>query len=272
MAMEPAARALPIVSMADAIADWREGLLNYKIWLHLALSDVRLKYRRTAIGPFWITLSTGLLIVAISLVFSGLLGRTFSEFVPYGAAGIISWYYIASGMSEGCVAIVSNSNIYKNLPAPFSFTVLRLLVRNLIVFAHNFLIFVAIAVILQINFLPSLPKFLVSLALVTINLAWIIMVLSVLTTRYRDIQQMVGSSISILFLVTPIFWEKKALSATWIYRLNPFTYFIDALRVPLVGGDGWATACFMLVVFAIVGWVVALSILGYCRKRIAFWL
>jgi len=195
-----------------------------------------------------------------------------SEFVPYASAGIISWYFIASALNEGCIAIVSSANIYKSISVPFSYSILRMLTRGLIVYAHNFLIFVVVAAILGINFLTSLPQFLVGLFLVTLNLAWMVTILSVLTTRYRDIQQLIGAIITILFLITPIFWEKKALSATWIYQLNPFTYFIDALREPLLGGDGWTTAALVLVAFALIGWSIAFAVFAYGQRRIVFWL
>jgi ABC-type polysaccharide/polyol phosphate export permease len=231
-----------------------------------------MKYRRTAIGPFWITASTGLTILAISLVFSRLLGRTMAEFVPYGAAGIISWYFIASALNEGCSAIVSNASIYKSISAPYSYAIFRMLTRGLIVFAHNFLIFVVVAITFQINFLAAIPQFLLGLILVVINLGWMVTVLSVMTTRYRDIQQIIGALVTILFLITPIFWEKKAISATWIFQLNPFTYFIDAVRIPLIGGDGWGTACLLLCGFAFVGWTIAMFVFDYGHRRIIFWL
>lgn len=258
--------------LADALEDWRDGIRNYDVWMHLAVSDIRMKYRRTAIGPFWITASTGLTILAISLVFSRLLGRSMADFVPYASAGIISWYFIASALNEGCIAIVSNATIYKSISAPFSYAILRMLTRGLIVFSHNFLIFVVVAVVLGINFLPNIPQLLLGLVLVTINLGWMVTVLAVLTTRYRDIQQLIGAVITILFLVTPIFWEKKALSETWIFQLNPFTYFIDALREPLLSGDGGGFACLVLCGFAVVGWTLAMVVFGYGQRRIIFWL
>jgi len=261
-----------IFVLSGALEDWREGLRNYEVWLHLATSDIRMKYRRTAIGPFWITASTGLTILGISLVFSRLLGQSMAEFVPYSAAGIISWYFIASCLTEGCDAIVSNGNIYKSISAPYSYAILRMLTRGLIVFAHNFLIFVIVALTLQINFLPAVPRFLVALCLVVINLGWMVTVLSVMTTRYRDIQQIIGALVNILFLITPIFWVKGALTDTWIFKLNPFTYFIDALRAPLIGGDEWGSACLMLVLFSIIGWTLTMFVFAYGQRRIIFWL
>ena len=145
--------------LSDALDDWRSGLRNYDVWVHLAVSDIRMKYRRTAIGPFWITASTGLTILAISLVFSRLLGKSMSEFVPYASAGIITWYFIANALNEGCIAIVSNASIYRSVSAPFSYAILRMLTRGLIVFAHNFLIFVVVALVVGINFLPQLRSF-----------------------------------------------------------------------------------------------------------------
>lgn len=265
-----AARSAHVVS--EGLADWVEGLRKHRVWMHLALTDVRLKYRRTALGPFWITASTGILILAISAVFSQLLGRKLSDFVPFGAAGIIAWYFIASVLAEGCLAIVSSATVYQSIPAPYSLSILRMLFRNLIVFAHNFIIFVALAVLLGINFLPAVPALLVSLLLVTANAGWMATLLAVLTARYRDVQQLVSSAISILFLVTPVFWEKSALEASWIFVFNPFTYAIDAIRGPLIGADGWGKACVVLACLAPLGWLAAVGVLGATRRRIVFWL
>ena len=256
----------------QAIEDWKSGFRNYPLWTRLALSDIRMKYRRTAIGPFWITASTGLTICAITLVYSKLLGSDLAEFLPFGAAGIISWYFIASGLTEGCNAIVADASIYKSTVTPYSNAILRMLTRDLIIFAHNLLIFIIIALILRINFLPNLPEFMLSVVLVTINIGWMATALAVITTRYRDVQQIIGALITILFLITPIFWDKKTLSTSWIYQMNPFTYFIDALREPLIGGPDWASSCLVLSGFAVVGWLLALTIFQYGRNRLVFWL
>ena len=68
--------------------DIKEGFVNISLPLFLAQADIRQRYRRSTLGPFWITISTGVMITCIGVLFSTLLKSPFKEFIPYVSDGI----------------------------------------------------------------------------------------------------------------------------------------------------------------------------------------
>ncbi len=99
--------------------------------------DIRQRYRRTMIGPFWITLSMAVMVATLGVLYSSLFKLEISEFIPYLAAGFCIWFLIAAMINEGTTLFVQADGIIRNTSLPIATHVYRLMTRNLITFAHN---------------------------------------------------------------------------------------------------------------------------------------
>src|SRR5258708_94942 len=149
------------VASRSATADIVSSLKRYSLAGMLGWQDVRQRYRRSAVGPFCLTISMGAMIGSIGVVFRHIFKTPMSGFLPFLAAGMILWGLVSSVINEGCTGFIAAEGIIKQLPIPLNVHILRLLWRNLIIFAHNLVIFplvlLAVGRPLNLNALISIP-------------------------------------------------------------------------------------------------------------------
>lgn len=252
-------------------------LANKQINLALMLGwqDVKQRYRRSKIGPFWLTLSMGIMILALSIVFSSVTNVPSKDFIPYLAAGIIVWTFISTVLTEGCLAFINSEQLMKQLPIPYITHIYRVIWRNLIIMAHNFIIMPLLFLFFFRSLTVDVLLLIPGLFLIVINLVWITLMLAILCTRFRDLTQITSSLVQILFYITPIIWIPSMLSGrkNLIFTtFNPFYHLIEVIRAPLLGVSVGYISWVYLVILAIVGWIMLIFLYGKYKNRIAYWL
>ncbi|CAI8751916.1 ABC transporter permease [Methylocaldum szegediense] len=258
-----------------AWSDIKAATKRYSLVGMLGWQDVRQRYRRSFLGPFWLTVSMAVMIGTIGVVFGQIFSSPMTEFLPFLAAGIIFWGFMSSIINEGCTSFISAEAIIKQLPFPLFVHILRMVWRNILLLAHNFVIFpLALLVVGKpLNWLAliSIPGFL----LVIINLTWVALILSVLCTRYRDLPQMVGNLLQVLFYLTPVIWMPTLLpkrAGLFFLDANPAYHLLELIRSPLLGQMPSLTNWVVSLALAFAGWSIALAIYGRFKCRIAYWL
>lgn len=265
-------RKSPTVSaLSDIVAATR----RYPLIGMLGWQDVRQRYRRSALGPLWLTISMGVMIGTIGIVFGTIFKSPMQEFLPFIAIGIILWGFISTVITEGCTAFITAEGIIKQLPIPLFVHVLRMIWRNMLILGHNIVIFPIILLVFltplhMIAFLSIL-----GFVLLLINLTWIALILSVVCARYRDLAQIVTSALQVVFYVTPIMWMPKNLphrAGLYLLDFNPAYHLLQIVRAPLLGDMPDAINWEVSGALAIVGWVIAIALYGRYKRRIAYWL
>jgi ABC-2 type transport system permease protein/lipopolysaccharide transport system permease protein len=252
---------------------WR-GWRDYReLWLTVGLYDIRKRYRRSVLGPFWITVSVGTFILGLSFIYAPLVGGDMKSFLPFIAFGFIAWQFISQLLLDGCNVFIANGPIIQQLRAPLSVYIYQTVWRHLIILAHNFLIYVVVAI--AFGLWPSWQTLLVipGILLVCINGLSFGMLLGTLCARYRDIPPIVTTITQMMFLLTPILWRPDQVPGReFVYELNPFFYFVQVIREPLEGVSPslfvWAVA----VGLTAVGFLVSLLFYSRFRNRIVYWL
>ena len=266
---------LPKAGMGVAIQDITEGVRKYRLALIFGWQDVAQRYRRSRVGAFWLTINMAVFIGALGLIFGTLFQSEMREFLPYLCAGVIMWGFISTTLSEGCAAFSGSDGIILQVRMPLFVHIMRVLWRNIIILGHNIIIFPIIALIMshQMNFniLWALP----GLIIVILNVAWMILVLSVVCARFRDMMQVMANILQVLFYATPIMWMVKILPdhvskafITW----NPFYHFIELVRAPLLGVAPTFLNWVVPICLLIAGWAFAVAFYGKYRWRVAYWL
>lgn len=262
-------------TISTAVTDIVAALVRYNLVGMLGWQDVLQRYRRSALGPFWLTISMGVMIGTIGIVFGQIFKAPMDEFLPFLAIGIILWNFILPVITEGCVGFVAAEGIVKQLPIPIFVHILRIVWRNVLIFGHNLIIFPLVLVIVSKPLSWFALVSIVGFALLLINLVWMVLVLSVFCTRYRDMPQMVSSILQVFFYLTPIMWMPSLLperASMLLLDLNPFYHLLEIVRAPLLGQApsdlNWAVSLSM----AIIGWLFALAFYGRYKCRIAYWL
>ncbi len=252
--------------------DLIEALSQFVLWGYLARQDINIRYRRSRIGPFWITISMVIFCIALGIVYSQLFKTKISELLPFLTIGMMVWGFISSCIGDMPNLFVDNASFMKDMRINPLTILLRVLTRNIIIFAHNLIILVGVYVYFDIwpgwVGLLFIPGFI----LVLLNLAAIGIPLSIIGARYRDINQITQSVLQVLFFITPIFWFPRLLSAdNWIIAANPLGYFIDLVRSPLLGHlpgiISWVGSLILLFVSSI----FAIVVYRKNSARIVFW-
>jgi len=259
--------------MKRSFFDVIEGLKRADLWLFLGWHDVKQRYRRSTLGPFWITLASLLFVGAMTLVYSALFRQDIKSFLPLAACGIVVWTLIAGCISEGCNLFITASTTIKQVPAPLTVHSFRLIWTQLIYFLHNLLVvFIALSAT-GIFFSLKTLLFFPAIALLTLNLAWMALFLGIMSARFRDMPLIIQSLITGLFMATPVLWQISYLppERQWIAYINPFTYLIEIVRLPLLGIAPSYHIWLAVFVMAVIGWVLALITYGKARTRLAYW-
>ena len=268
----------PVTTLPD-VSQWRmaardvaEGLRAHRVWMMLARMDIRQRYRRSVLGPFWITITMIIWILAVGPLYGHLLGIGSNDFIPYVAMGIITWGLISGVLLDGAGAFVGAENLVRSVKLPYTVHIFRVLQRNLIIFAHNLLAFLPFMVFLGIwpkwTWLAAIPGVL----LVLIAAVPTAFLLGTLSARYRDLQQIIASIVQLAFFMTPIFWKAELLKdRAYIADYNPFQMLLEGVRRPIVEGIPPAQTYLRIGVLIVVLYLVAAPFFVRYRRRLAFW-
>ena len=241
----------------------------------LGWHDVRGRYRRSAIGPFWLTISMGVMIASIGIVFGKIFNIPMDEYLPFLAAGIILWAFITGTINEGCTGFIEAEGMIKQLRIPLFVHILRVLWRNLLILAHNILILPLVLLVMGkgigLEALLAIP----GLLLVSMCLSWVALLFAILCVRYRDLPQIVASVLQVAFYITPIIWmpslRPDRMGATFL-QFNPLYHLLELIRAPLLGAAPSSASWVVVLVIAVLGWGFTLLVFSRLRHRVAYWL
>lgn len=258
-----------------ALIDIMSAVKRYPLVGMLGWQDVRQRYRRSSVGAFWLTISMGIMIGTIGLVFGQIFKSPMREYLPFLAIGIVVWGFISSVVTEGCLAFVSAEAIIKQLNIPLFVHVLRSFWRNVIVLCHNLVIIPIIFLIFGKTITPAIFLFIPGLILLFANLLWISLFIGILSTRFRDITQIIVNATQVVFYLTPIMWSPSLLShhkAAYLLNLNPVYHLIEIVRAPLLGSAPTALNWIFTIIMAFVGWIFSIIVFNRYKSRIPYWL
>jgi len=255
------------------LADLMRSARAWRLWTLLGWLEIRQRYARSKLGPFWLTVSMGVLVAALGVVYGTLFGQKLTDYLPMVAIGLVTWTLFSSVVNEGSMAYISSSSYIRQVNTPRLIYPLQVLWRNAVIFAHNFVIVAAVLAIFGIKSWATLPLVVPGLALLLGNALWIGMIAGLLSARFRDFPQIIAALLQVAFYVTPILFHGAMLSEQhrWIVTFNPLAYLIDVVRQPLVGEVPpmmtWAITAGM----ALIGGLLALWMTGRYHKRIPYW-
>lgn len=249
-------------------------ITHWLIWFSLAMRDIKMRYRRSSIGPFWITISTAITISSMGFLYSKLFHADLDYYLPYLASGIIGWSFISSLLTESGQAYIESENYLRNQSSFLSIYSMRIIIRNIIIFMHNLVVFIPIGLFFKTGVNLNLLLLIPSVFLICCNAVFYGSILAIIGTRYRDFAQLVNNVIQVIFFMTPIMWMPNSLpgQTQWIVQYNPFNHFLNLIRSPLLGqhfsyNNFVVTSCITLI-----GFILYCMYLPRYRQRIVFWL
>jgi ABC-type polysaccharide/polyol phosphate export permease len=256
----------------SAFYDISHALRYWPLWGRLGWQDVMLRYRRSIIGPLWLTISMGVTIFALGYIYGGLFNIDVEHYLPFLTAGFLVWGLLTSTINEGCQTYIETDWIIRQIDLPLSMFPLRVVWRNLIIFSHNTLIYILVAWIFNLNVGWSLLLVIPGLMLLLLNAVWFATLLGMLSARFRDLPQIISSILQVAFFITPIIWTpEQAEHRPLLVVSNPFYHFIELLRAPMLGKTPTLLNWEVALLITAAGWLLTFVFYRRFHGRIAYW-
>ncbi len=257
----------------EILGDFWGIIARWRCWYLMSWQDIVLRYRRSAIGPFWISLSIGIFVIGVSYVYAELFGDPFQQHLNRVATGYLLWYYLSLTVVEGSHGVTEAAGTLKSVYLPISVLAARVVARNIIILLHNFAAIIPIMIIFGGHHFTWTMLWLVpGLALYVVLGVLVGIALGPLGARYRDITEILRVTMQLLFFLTPVIWPADKISAnSAIVAFNPFYHLIELGRAPMLGSaptsENWmvALACTALFLAA------ALISISNARQRLPLW-
>lgn len=261
---------------AKARLDLGQALKMWRVWLALAWQDISIRYRRSIIGPLWITLSMAITVYSMGFLYARLFHIDLNYYFPYLVSGMLSWTLIQSLLTEGVDTYLVSGGLIRQVKLPLSFHIHRMCSRNFMISAHNILVMIPIYLFFyhSWNLMWSLPILVINLVLLYINAIFITNILAMICARYRDMGQVIKSILQVLFFLTPVMWDPSSLSLKFqhLILLNPLYEFIQLIRMPLMGQVPSLTNYLLILGFTLLGGSMHFWMFARYRSRIVYWL
>lgn len=258
-----------------AVSDFRGCYLKSYLAFMLGWQDIKQRYRRSKLGPFWLTISMGVMIGMIGIVFGQVLNTPMQDYLPFLATGLIIWMCFSTAVLEGGNAFIDASGMIKQLGLPLSLYSVRVLWRNLIILGHNLVILPFVFLIVGKGITWNILWLIPGLLVLVVNIFWMSLLFGVCCTRFRDMPQIINSFFQVFFYITPVIWMPSALtarSASLLVDPNPVYHLIQLVRAPILGMSPSVLDWECGIAMAGVGLFISTIVFGQYKKRIAYWL
>ncbi len=201
-------------------------------------------YKQTIFGPVWFFVQPLLTTITFTFVFGRLAGIS-TDGLPqplFYMAGITAWNYFAECLTKTSTVFKDNANIFGKVYFPRLIMPLSIVVSNLIRFAVQFILFLAMIAYYRltgIHFSPTpaaglFPVILILMAAQGLGLG---MIISAMTTKYRDLAFLVTFGVQLLMYATTVIYPLSTAneSIRWIIEANPMTALIETFRYGFLG-------------------------------------
>lgn len=244
------------------------------VWWGLAWQEIKQRYRRSVIGPFWISLSTAVMVSGMGPLYGILFGQAVSNYIQHLAISLIIWTFISATINEAGTVFVGAEGYIKQVNLPLSVYVLKLISRNLLMLAHNCIVMLVVLFLFPPDNFNSIWMAPFGLLLVVCNLCWLVLLLGMLSARYRDIPQLVSNIIQVALFLSPIIWSVEMLppGRRYLADFNPLFHFIEVIRAPLLGKSIHSVSWLFVFAMMLGGSILTFFTFKKFRQRIPYWL
>lgn len=258
---------------AMAARDLREAASLWRLCWTLSWLDIKLRYRGSTLGPFWLTLSTGVMVGALGFVNAALFNMQVHDVLPFLALSLVLWGFLGALVTDACTCFTTSEGMIRSIRMPFSLYAARVVLRNLLILAHNILVIVIVDLVLN-----AWPGAEAALAIPAFGL-WLVdglavaVLLGAFCARFRDIPPIVGSVMQMAFFISGVLWKPEQLGPqAWLLSFNPFFSLLDVVRGPLYGEIPSALTYASAGIYSVLLCGAAWMMFARVRGRIAFWI
>lgn len=265
----PSNEAAPVAAEAPQAAGWLDSL---RVAAALAWSDMRHRYVRSLLGPFWMSLQMAIVVAVLGSVIGQMSNADMMARLPMLALSMTAWTFLNSVVLDATTALQNSASLIRDRALPPVIFLLQCTFRQGLFALHNACVPLLLWLLLTPHELSGALAALPGLSLFVIFTFGLSLVLGALATRYRDLKPIIESTLMLAFLASPVIWSADMINhRSTVMRLNPLTYLFAVWREPLAGGQVDATSIiYVLVALAL---LLCASVLTVVRlRKAAFWI
>ncbi|GGZ25644.1 ABC transporter permease [Asticcacaulis endophyticus] len=260
--------------MKSAITDIKSSIDRFDLIWALVVDDLKQRYRRTVLGPFWVVIGIGLWVSMTGFVGMALFNADLKDYFTQVAVGMVLWIFLVGLLNEGVTLLQSNGSFILNTNMPLSLYIIRALLKNVALFLHYLVIPAIVIVALGVSFTPQVLLAIPFFMLYAFSGLCLVTILCFLCTRFRDLQQAVTALLQIVPIVTPILWSREFLpdDKKWIADVNPLYHYIHVIKASLIGQPIEALSVTVVVTSTVVLAFIAFTVFTLCGRKSVYWL
>lgn len=241
---------------------WADSFALWRIWTHLGWRDIKVRYALTALGPIWTVVTVVIFVFALGFVYGTLFQADLRFYLPYLAAGIVTWNFISIAATEATDHLNVGRSLLLNTSFPLPVFALAVAWRNFLVFLMSLPVVLVVRIWGIGGLDAALLQLLPGLALLVLVLVFASYLLGILGVLLPDFKVLLPSLLFLIFLSSPIIWSPELLGErTWIYQFNPVYWLIILVRDPLLGipvsTTAWASTAGVLALLVLLTGLVS---------------
>jgi lipopolysaccharide transport system permease protein len=270
----------------DSVIESKHSLLDVnlkEIWNYRDLLVLFIKrdfitvYKQTILGPLWFFIQPLLTTITFTIIF-GNIAQISTDGAPklvFYMAGITLWNYFSSCLSSVSSVFNANAGIFGKVYFPRLIMPLTIVVSNLLKFGVQFLLFIAFVLyfVFQDLIAPNLyilltPIIILLMAVIAMGIG---LILSSMTTKYKDLSQLITFGVSLLMYATPVIYPSSSVpeNYAWVVNLNPLVALFDYMRYAYLGIGSFSVSSLLYPsIFAVV--ILALGVLVFNKTQKTF--
>ena len=222
-----------------------KGIWQYRDLYYMYVKrDIITVYKQTILGPLWFLIQPVLTTIMYIFVFGGLAGIS-TDGIPqplFYMSGILLWNYFSTCFTSCSSVFTSNTSVFGKVYFPRLVVPLSSITSNLIKFAIQLLLFIVIYIYYAVSGTPIAINWYILLFPLLIFLlalhamSWGLIV-SALTTKYRDLTMLVAFGVQLLMYATPVIYPLSSAPATYrnLIALNPLTPLFETFKYSCMG-------------------------------------
>lgn len=266
----PRRKKLMIPKLADALSDIRAGLGMWRVWTALAHEDIGDQHRRTILGPLWLLINYFAFAGTFIFVFTHT--RSIENYPAYVATGLLVWFFVMETLTQSLTLFTREESFIKGTRLPLSVYVLRLALQSIIRAGYAFVGCIAILIVSGTPISLAWAWSLLGIAIILLATPAAIIVFALLGAFVPDSQFIVSNLLRLGMFLTPVFWVHDQAQGirNIFYWWNPFTYFIEIVRLPIVFGTVSWNAIALCGVVCLALWAFALVLFAHFRRDVVF--
>lgn len=253
-------------------------LLRYRDLLMLLVRrDLVAVYKQTILGPLWFLIQPILTSIMYIVVFSNV-AKIGTDGIPpllFYMAGSTLWQYFSDCLMKVSTVFTDNAPIFGKVYFPRLVMPFSIIFSNLIKFSIQFGLFLAVWAFYLIKggnvhpnmFILLVPVLIMLIAMTAIGIG---MIISSMTTKYRDLQFLLTFCVQLLMYATPVIYPMSLVNAKrigWIIRINPLSSLIETFRYAFTGSGSFHLMYFVYsVFFALIVMVLGMAVFNKTEK------